>query len=255
MTDAQRVARATSFGGAAAAYSTGRPSYPAAAVAWLVGGATRVVDVGAGTGKLTAGLVAAGLEVVAAVDPDAAMLGTLQRDVPGVPALVGTAESVPLPDAAVDAAVLGQAWHWVDPDAASAELGRVVRPGGVLGLIWNIRDESEPWVAELGARMHGSDAEQMIGDAAVRVAAPFGPLDERRFPWTAARTPDEIVGDGLVAQLPHRTARSRARGGAGVDPGAARDASGDGRPRQGRAAVHHVRLPRPPRLTAIASRQ
>ncbi len=193
MTDAERTARATSFGGAAAAYSTGRPTYPDDAVAWLVEGATRVVDVGAGTGKLTAGLVAAGVDVAAAVDPDAAMLATLQRDVPGVPVLVGTAEAVPLPDAAVDAAVLGQAWHWVDPDAASAELGRVVRPGGVLGLIWNIRDESEPWVAELGARMHGSDAEQMIGDAAVRVAAPFGPLVERRFPWTAVRTRDEIV--------------------------------------------------------------
>lgn len=190
--DEGRADRSRSFGAAADAYSAGRPGYPAEAVAWLVEGARRVVDVGAGTGKLTAGLVAAGREVVA-VDPDRAMLDVLEREVPGVPVHVGTAESVPLPDGSADAVVLGQAWHWVDPDAASLELGRVVRPRGVLGLIWNIRDETVPWVAELGAVMHGSDAERMIGAGAVRVAAPFGPLEERRFRWSAARTADEIV--------------------------------------------------------------
>ncbi len=189
----ERAARGRSFGGAADAYAAGRPTYPAEAIAWLVEDARRVVDVGAGTGKLTAGLVAAGCEVVAAVDPDPGMLAALERAVPGVPVLVGTAESVPLPDASVDAAVLGQAWHWVDPDAASAELGRVVRPGGVLGLVWNIRDEREPWVAALGEIMHGSDAERMIGEGAVRVAAPFGPLVERTLEWSMTRTADEIV--------------------------------------------------------------
>jgi SAM-dependent methyltransferase len=188
-----RAGRARSFGGAADAYASGRPAYPAEAVAWLVEGATTVVDVGAGTGKLTAGLVAEGMDVVAAVDPDPGMLAALERQVPGVPALVGTAEAVPLPDASVDAAVLGQAWHWVDPAAASAELGRVVRPGGVLGLIWNIRDEREPWVAALGEIMQGSDAERMIGERRVRVVAPFGPLAEHRVEWTAPRTVDEIV--------------------------------------------------------------
>jgi SAM-dependent methyltransferase len=191
--DDARTARGRSFGGVADAYAAGRPTYPAEAIAWLVEGSRRVVDVGAGTGKLTAGLVAAGCEVVAAVDPDAGMLAALERAVPGVPVLVGTAESVPLPDACVDAAVLGQAWHWVDPDAASAELGRVVRPGGVLGLVWNIRDEREPWVAALGAIMHGSDAERMIGEGGVRVAAPFGPLVERTVAWSMPRTPDEIL--------------------------------------------------------------
>lgn len=191
--DDARAARARSFGGAAAAYTAGRPTYPAEAVEWLLEGVQRVVDVGAGTGKLTAGLVAAGREVVAAVDPDAAMLAALEREVPGVPVLVGTAESVPLPDASVDAAVLGQAWHWVDPDAASAELGRVVRPGGTLGLVWNIRDEREPWVRELTAVMHGSDAERMIREGAVRVASPFGELEEHEFCWSAPRTPDELV--------------------------------------------------------------
>src|SRR5206468_5622241 len=122
-----------------------------------------------------------------------AMLAALEREVPGIDTRLGTAESVPLPDASVDAAVLGQAWQWVDPEAASAELGRIVRPGGLLGLIWNIRDEREPWVAALGAIMHGSDAERMIGDGGVRVGPPFGPLEERRFTWSASRTPDEIV--------------------------------------------------------------
>jgi len=191
--DDARAVQGRSFGGAAEAYGVGRPTYPPEAIAWLVDGATRVVDVGAGTGKLTAGLVAAGCEVVAAVDPDRGMLAALERAVPGVPVLVGTAESVPLPDASVDAAVLGQAWHWVDPDAASAELGRIVRPGGVLGLVWNIRDEREPWVAALGAIMHGSDAEQMIGEGRVRVAAPFGALVERTVAWSMPRTPDEIL--------------------------------------------------------------
>ena len=191
--DDARAARGRSFGGAADAYAAGRPTYPEEAIAWLVEGAARVVDVGAGTGKLTAGLVAAGCEVVAAVDPDAGMLAALEGAVPGVPVLVGTAESVPLPDASVDAAVLGQAWHWVDPEAASAELGRVVRAGGALGLVWNIRDDREPWVAELGRIMHGSDAEQMIAEGGVRVAAPFGPLVERTVEWTMPRTPEEIL--------------------------------------------------------------
>jgi SAM-dependent methyltransferase len=186
-------ARGRSFGSAADAYAVGRPTYPAEAVAWLLEGAATVVDVGAGTGKLTSGLLAAGRDVVAAVDPDPGMLAALEREVPGVRVLVGTAESVPLPAASVDAAVLGQAWHWVDPEAGSAELGRVVRPGGVLGLIWNIRDEGEPWVAALGAIMHGSDAERMIGEGRVRVAEPFGPLTLHTVRWTVPRTPDEIV--------------------------------------------------------------
>jgi SAM-dependent methyltransferase len=191
--DDARAQRARSFGGAADAYTAGRPTYPAEAVRWLVEGADRVVDVGAGTGKLTAGLLAAGCEVVAAVDPDAGMLAALEREVPGVPVLVGTAESVPLPDASVDAVVLGQAWHWVDPDAASVELGRILRPGGVLGLVCNNRDEREPWVAELTALMHGSDAERMIGDGGVRVAAPFGQLVEHTVEWSALRSPHEIL--------------------------------------------------------------
>ena len=128
-----------------------------------------------------------------AVDPDEAMLATLRREVPGVETLVGSSEDLPLPDAAFDALVFGQAWHWVDPIQASREAGRVLRPGGVLGLIWNIRDEGVDWVARLGAVMHGSDAERMIAGGGPTVAAPFGPLEERRSAWSRPMRTDEVV--------------------------------------------------------------
>ena len=107
--------RATSFGAEAANYEAGRPEYPFDAVAWMLermpADSRRIVDVGAGTGKLTRVLShAPGAEVVA-VDPDPAMLAALRQSVPGVPTFQGTAEQMPLPDASIDAAVLGQAWH------------------------------------------------------------------------------------------------------------------------------------------------
>ncbi len=178
----------TSFGRAAGLYEQGRPDYPSDAVAWLLdparrpGRSVRVADVGAGTGKLTRVLVDAGAETVA-VDPDAAMLATLRESVAGVPTFVGTAERLPLPDAALDAVVLGQAWHWVEPVAASAEIGRVLRPGGVLGTIWNIRDESVPWIARLTEIMHGSNAERLLQGGDPPLAAPFERWESRRWQW------------------------------------------------------------------------
>lgn len=196
---ATRDDMATSFGAAAAAYEQGRPEYPADAVAWLLEGTPprpRVADVGAGTGKLTR--VVAGLQAdrggsLIAVDPDAAMLAALRRSLPGVETRVGTAEALPLPDESVDAVLLGQAWHWVDPVAGSAEIGRVVSPGGVLGLVWNLRDETEPWVARLTAIMRGSHAEQMLAAGPPTVAAPFGPLEERTWRWRRAMTRDALI--------------------------------------------------------------
>lgn len=195
--------QATSFGGQAGSYEVGRPEYPFEAVAWMLdrapAGARRIADVGAGTGKLTRALVAGeGAEVVA-VDPDPAMLAALRDAVPGVPTFVGTAERLPLPDASVDAVVLGQAWHWVDPVVASAEIGRVVRPGGVLGLVWNLRDERVDWVRRLTDIMHGSNAEIMLAAGDPVVAAPFGGLEQERWEWVRP----------VTREMMHRMASSR----------------------------------------------
>lgn len=180
-------AQATSFGSQAHRYEEGRPEYPFAAVAWMLervpAGSRRIADVGAGTGKLTRALRAAPEAEVVAIDPDPDMLATLRDAVPGVPTFVGSAELLPLPDAGVDAVVLGQAWHWVDPVAASTEIGRVVRSGGVLGLIWNIRDERQEWVRRLTEIMHGSAAEKMLAAGDPQVSAPFGVLEQEMWEW------------------------------------------------------------------------
>ncbi|WP_019181195.1 class I SAM-dependent methyltransferase [Microbacterium yannicii] len=202
---ASREEMSRSFGSVAAAYEAGRPDYPREAVDWMLapvqhpGRALRVADVGAGTGKLTRTIVEAGAEVVA-IDPDAEMLVALRASVHGVPTFAGTAERMPLPDASLDAVLLGQAWHWVDPAVASAEVGRVLRSGGVLGLVWNIRDDAEPWVAQLTAAMHGSHAEQMIAEDGPTVEAPLGPLENRTWSWT--RTLDR---EGLVQMVSSRS--------------------------------------------------
>lgn len=157
-----------SFGSVAAGYAAQRPGYPAGAVAHLLGqgvGSREVLDVGAGTGLLTQGVAAAGHRVVA-VDPAPEMLAQLTARLPGVPALAGTAEALPVADASVDAVVAGQAAHWFDVGPAAREVRRVLRPGGVLGLVWNTRDESVPWVAALGELLAG-EARGHEADSAV----------------------------------------------------------------------------------------
>lgn len=195
---ADRDELSTSFGAAASAYQSGRPDYPREAVDWLLEPvrsaerALRVADAGAGTGKLTRTIVETGADVVA-IDPDPEMLAALRENVHGVPTFVGTAERMPLPDASVDALLLGQAWHWADPDLGAVEASRVLRSGGVLGLVWNIRDESEPWVRRLTEVMHGSHAEQMIADGGPRVGEPFGALEKRTWRWTRTITRDALL--------------------------------------------------------------
>lgn len=177
-----------SFGAAAGVYESGRPEYPREAVEWLLAPvrseerALRVADVGAGTGKLTRTLVEAGAEVVA-LDPDPHMLATLRGNVHAVPTFVGTGERMPLPDASLDAVTFGQAWHWVDPVPASREVARVLRSGGVLGLIWNVRDERVDWVERLTAIMHGSAAEAMIAEGGPEARHPFPPFARRTWEW------------------------------------------------------------------------
>ncbi|MFP5019423.1 class I SAM-dependent methyltransferase [Pseudonocardia phyllosphaerae] len=142
--------RARSFGPAARAYDAHRPGYPDAAVDLALAGLTgsRVLDLGAGTGKLTASLVARGLDVVA-VEPDPDMLAVLRERIPGADARQAPAEAIPLADASVDAVVVGQALHWFDLDRATPEIARVLRPGGVLACLWNGRDGDVGWVARV----------------------------------------------------------------------------------------------------------
>ena len=140
--------RAASFGSVAADYTRHRPGYPVEAIEWAVGDRDRVLDLAAGTGKLTESLLELGLEVTA-VEPDPAMRAEFTRLFPDVPALDGTAEEIPLRDASVEAVVIGQAYHWFDPARALPEIVRVLRPGGVLAALWNHDDLSVPWVAGL----------------------------------------------------------------------------------------------------------
>lgn len=136
--------RATSFGPHAAVYERARPGYPAAAVRYcLPEGARRVLDLGAGTGKLTRGLLDLGLDVTA-VEP----LPEMRALIPAAAhVLAGGAEAIPLPDASMDAVFAGQAFHWFDHDRALPEIARVLRPGGTVGLLWNRLDDRVPWVA------------------------------------------------------------------------------------------------------------
>lgn len=150
-------AAAQGFPGAAASYEEGRPTYPTKAVARLarelrLGTGKTVLDLAAGTGKLTALLVGTGAAVVA-VEPVPEMRAVLERALPGVPVLPGTAEAIPLATGSVDAVTAGQAFHWFRAAEALTEIHRVLRPGGGLGLLWNVRDTSVPWVARLSEIM------------------------------------------------------------------------------------------------------
>lgn len=138
--------RRLAFGAQALAYSAGRPGYPMDAVRWVVPPDARtVLDLAAGTGKLTERLLELGVDAVA-VEPLADMRALVPAAARSMP---GTAEEIPLPDASVDAVVVGQAFHWFDPPRALDEIARVLRPGGALGLFWNLDDDAVPWVAAL----------------------------------------------------------------------------------------------------------
>ncbi|HEY3728986.1 MAG TPA: class I SAM-dependent methyltransferase [Solirubrobacteraceae bacterium] len=149
---------AVGFGRAGADYERGRPGYPVEAVATMVRGldigpGRVVLDLAAGTGKLTRVLTGSGARLLA-VEPVAGMRDQLARTTPGVDVLDGTAERIPVSDAAVDAVVVAQAFHWFEATAAAAEIHRVLRPGRGLAVIWNSWDESVPWVAEMQEIVH-----------------------------------------------------------------------------------------------------
>jgi SAM-dependent methyltransferase len=183
--------RAESFGAVADAYERARPGYPREAVAWIAADALEILDLGAGTGKLTRGLVALGRAVVA-VEPSPEMAAKLRRAVPEARVVRGSAETIPLPDESVDAVVAGQAYHWFDPPRALPEIARVLRPGGTLGLVWNSRDDAVPWVARLSELLRqpewGEGPEQSIDASAL-----FRPVERSEF-----RSEQRLDRDGLL---------------------------------------------------------
>lgn len=183
MTDERFAEHAASFDRAADVYERARPSYPVEAAEWLVADTARdVLDLGAGTGKFTRLLVRSSRNIVA-VDPAERMLAQLADAVPGVRTLAGSGEHIPLPDGSIDAVTVAQAWHWFDHGAAVPEIARVLRPGGTLGLIWNMRDESVDWVAHLMGIIGDSKSDVLIADPHLP-GAPFGASEYRQFSWS-----------------------------------------------------------------------
>ncbi|WDP98065.1 class I SAM-dependent methyltransferase [Micromonospora chalcea] len=190
---------ALSFGAAAAEYDRFRPRYPRAALRWALDGLSdaRVVDLGAGTGILTRGLLALTADgtvgQVVPVEPDPGMRAQLAAATPGTTALAGSAEAVPLPDGSADAVLAGQAYHWFDRERAHAEAARVLRPSGTFAPVWNIRDERVGWVAELTRIAHLGDN---AGDVTQRYAdfgAAFTAVEIGEFAHATTLTPDEVV--------------------------------------------------------------
>jgi SAM-dependent methyltransferase len=199
-----RTVQANSFGAAAAAYERGRPEYPEAALDWLLAAAVPgeassaprdVVDLGAGTGKLTRSLCGRGLAVTA-VEPSAGMREQLAAAVPGATVLAGSGEAIPLADGSADVLLAAQAWHWVDTAVAVPEAARVLRPGGTLGMVWNVRDEREDWVAALGRLLYPGGT-PVIGGVGVEGLADhpelFGPVERFDVEWVHTLTGEQLV--------------------------------------------------------------
>jgi SAM-dependent methyltransferase len=205
-------AAATGFARTPELYERARPGYPSAAVAWLarrlsIGPGRRVLDLAAGTGKLSRPLAATGAEVVA-VEP---LAGMRARIGPGIEALEGTAEAIPLADAAVDAVTVAQAFHWFDGPAALAEIHRVLRRGGALALVWNRRPLEDPLQAAIErivAPHRGTVPAHRGGTwrAAFEHTALFGPLEERTFsneqPADAEALAGRVGSISFIAALP-----------------------------------------------------
>ena len=206
---------AVGFGRAAEAYERGRPDYPAQTVAWLqdrlgLGPGRTVVDLAAGTGKLTRLLLPSGARVVA-VEPVAGMRSTLARVVPLAEVVDGAAEAMPLPDGSADAVTVAQAFHWFSTGEALAEIHRVLRPGGGLALVWNRRDLDEPLQAatdRLVARHRGDVPTHRSGRwrSAFEATELFGPLEEHLFSHgqelDRAGLVERVMSTSVMAALP-----------------------------------------------------
>lgn len=209
---------ARGFEAGAAAYEAARPGYPDAAVEALrrhlsLGPGRRVCDLAAGTGKWTRRLLELGAEVVA-VEPVEAMRKQLETALPAGSAIEvvdGAAEAIPLPDASVDVVTVAQAFHWFEAPAALAEIARVLRPGGGVALLWNERDESAAWVAEMSRiiRWHErtvSRYQHVDWPAIVAADGRFTPLQEEAVHWEQPMTrevlADRVRSISYVAVMP-----------------------------------------------------
>jgi SAM-dependent methyltransferase len=204
----EKAQRSSSFGSAARRYERYRPGPSAEAVEWILSDRTgTVVDLGAGTGALSRVLVDRVGEVIA-VEPDDRMRAVLVDQVPGVVAVAGRAESMPLADASVDAVVASSSWHWVDPLPALAEMARVLRPGGVLGAVWAGADPKDPLIGEALTEMVASSGERSAFSRAlarnspratdltltIPPGTPFDAPDQRFFTWVVPMTLDDLIG-------------------------------------------------------------
>ncbi|WP_035749227.1 class I SAM-dependent methyltransferase [Arthrobacter sp. 35W] len=195
--DGRRREMAAAFQDGGEHYDKVRPGYPADSVDWLFGQAPAgsrspvldVVDIGAGTGKFTERLMLPGRRVVA-LDPSADMLAQLELRFPEVHTIVGTAEATGLPSGSQDAATVAQAWHWCDPVAASTEIARILRPGGMLGLIWNQLDVAVPWVHRLSRIMHAGDVHKPGFRPAI--GAEFTAVESHGTHWSQELTGEDI---------------------------------------------------------------
>jgi ubiquinone/menaquinone biosynthesis C-methylase UbiE len=206
------------------AYDRGRPEYTSETIHLLKDGlelhpGRTVLDLAAGTGKLTRALQGTGAEIIA-VEPSPGMRATFARLTPGVRVLNGTAEAIPLGSATVDAVVVGQAFHWFRAKEALSEIARVLRADGGLGLVWNRRDESVPWVAKLSRILDQHDpgvprTREEAWRSTVESDLRFGPLEHRRLafvqPVTASVMQDRVESVSFIAALSPEV-RTRALG-------------------------------------------
>ena len=200
-------AAAQGFAAGAANYVSGRPEYPPEIETWLneelgLDSGKTVLDLGAGTGKFSRSLLATGAKVIA-VEPVAAMLDQLVRQYPEVEARSGPAEAIPLGDASVDAVVCGQSFHWFATPQALGEIHRVLKPGGALGLVWNVRDNNVEWVAAVTRIMNRfQDDSPRFHTQKWRTLFPaegFSPLREKRFQNWHTGHPETVIVDRILS--------------------------------------------------------
>ena len=202
--------RARSFGSIAEDYERWRPGVDPAVAEWFVPDPIgRAVDVGAGTGKLARLLVGRAAEVVC-VEPDERMRAVLARSVPEATVLEGAGEHIPVEDASADAVLISSAWHWMNHAATAAEVARVLRPGGTLGVVWSGVDWTSEWFREVRARVEADQTARPSGLITALVDrastddnthvlelptdAPFSAPERRWVSWDLPMSADELVG-------------------------------------------------------------